>query len=278
MKKVILISLLVITVLSFVIPLAFGDMILTSMLPKQEKQEGITVINTIKNGSIDDISNLFSSDVKKEMSPEKISELKEYLKENDIRDYALFNSNINFSGNSKVARLMFQAKFNDQWALVSMELHGENNIDKLYGINVQPMEKSLQEVYKVSLTDRPIINYIVLVLSVAFAFLNFYAFNLVLNLKIKNKWLWAIISFSGICSFTLDWSTGVYSFNPVAIGLPCFTYSKFGSYSPLTIGLYFPIGALIFLGVKWRLINNAANKAEPETDDSDLEISNNERN
>lgn len=263
LKKVLFISLLVIAILSFIIPLAFGDEILISMLPKTENQEGITIINTIKNGSINDINNLICSDVKKVMPSEAIIELKEYLNENDVRDYELFNSNINISGDAKIVRLIFQAKLlDDKWALINMELHKENNVDKLYGINIQPMEKSLQETNNLTIVDRPIINCIVLVLGIAFACLNFYAFYLVLNLKIRKKWLWAIISFTGICTFAFNWSTGEYSFNPVAIGFPCFSYSKMGSYSPLIVALYFPIGSLLFLGLKWRLINHTANNEQ----------------
>lgn len=65
--------------------------------------------------------------------------------------------------------------------------------------------------------------------------------------RFKRKWLWAIVALIGVGSFTLNWSTGQWSFQPInlsLIGAGASTQGFLGFY-PFVLKFALPVGAVV---------------------------------
>ena len=66
----------------------------------------------------------------------------------------------------------------------------------------------------------------------------------------KRKWLWAIVSFAGVCKFAMIWTTGQISTSLLSIHLLGLGYSR-GPFTPWELNFTLPAGALIVLSLLW---------------------------
>jgi hypothetical protein len=68
----------------------------------------------------------------------------------------------------------------------------------------------------------------------------------------KPNWLWLIIVLVGVGKFAVNWGTGQWTYQPIAIQIPCFsmTHPLFG---PWTVAAYVPLGAMVFLHRRWKM-------------------------
>jgi hypothetical protein len=51
----------------------------------------------------------------------------------------------------------------------------------------------------------------------------------------------------GVCTFTLDWSTGEMEFQPISVLLMSAAFTRDGYIGPWTFDFAVPLGALVFL-------------------------------
>lgn len=80
---------------------------------------------------------------------------------------------------------------------------------------------------------------------------------------LKRKWLWAIASFIGAATFTMNWSTGELSFTPIFVGIPTANYTQD------VTGVWYltflvPVGAIAFFLKRKQLVSKAAEPTSAE--------------
>jgi hypothetical protein len=79
---------------------------------------------------------------------------------------------------------------------------------------------------------------------------------------LRRKWLWAIASFIGVATFTMNWSTGELSFTPIYVGIPTANYTQDAT-GVWYLTFLVPVGAIVFLIKRRQLVSKAA--APPPT-------------
>ncbi len=60
------------------------------------------------------------------------------------------------------------------------------------------------------------------------------------------KWLWMLFVLVGVGKLAVNWGTGEWTYQLLAIQIPCFTMTR-PLYGTWTIGAYLPVGAILFL-------------------------------
>ncbi len=74
---------------------------------------------------------------------------------------------------------------------------------------------------------------------------------------LRRKWLWAIASFIGVTTFTMNWSTGELSFTPIFVGIPTANYTQDAT-GVWYLTFLVPVGAIVFLIKRRQLASKAA--------------------
>ena len=171
----------------------------------------------------------------------------------ELIDYR-FTSFAGTDGNRTDHSIEYQYQFSETWMHIKLDIREENKTYQVYGFYFTPMARSIQEINKFDITEATPIELIILTLMIIFPAFMFYTFYVVFKLRkqlVKRKrWMFfVLLGFGGI----------IYNWTTKFMGLKLFTVGLFGAgfyapglYGPVTLSLYFPIGAALFWFFKKR--------------------------
>jgi len=144
--------------------------------------------------------------------------------------------------------LTFEYEFSKAWLLANVVLQRHGDEVTVLGLHVNPMQQSLKELNQFTFVGKGLLNYIVFALAIAIPL--FIVFTLVLCFRTpiaKRKWLWLLFVALGFVQFSLNWTDGGYSIQPLSFALLGAGFFKAGPYAPVIFNIAFPLGAIIFL-------------------------------
>ena len=159
----------------------------------------------------------------------------------------LVGCNVFSTPEKKRSHLTYQYQFTNAWVLAAVTIDTIGGSKKVFGVNVNPIPKSLGELNAFTLSGKGIQHYVLLALAVAIPIFIIWTVVLCARTKIRKKWLWIIFILFGIAKINLNWTTGQMGFQPIAFQIPGAGMAKMGLYAPWILTVSFPLGAILFL-------------------------------
>lgn len=133
------------------------------------------------------------------------------------------------------------------WLLSQVVIQRSDGGRTIRGLAVTPTPKSFEEMNEFTLADKGISQYAGLSLALGVAGITLYAFVLCIRSKMgKKKWFWLLPMLVGLLRVTVNWTTGHWTFTPLAYQIPPVNVSVY-AYGPWQIIIYAPVGAITFL-------------------------------
>ena len=149
--------------------------------------------------------------------------------------------------------ITFEYQFPSKWLLVNVTTQKNGDVRTVVGFNVTPIADSLENLNKFTLVGKSALQYLTLTCAVGSLLFTFYVFVLCIRSKdMKPKWLWSIIVLVGVGYFAVNWGTGQWTYQLLAIRIPCFSMDH-PLYGPWTVAAYVPLGAIVFLQRRWKM-------------------------
>jgi hypothetical protein len=113
-----------------------------------------------------------------------------------------------------------------EWVLAEVVIETTGSKRTVKQLNFTPALEPLEQVNAFTLEGRGFSQYGVLLLATLAVALSAYAFVQCVRTKpLRRKWAWLILISVGVCSLTVNWTTGPYSFAPMALrAIPNFTF------------------------------------------------------
>lgn len=143
--------------------------------------------------------------------------------------------------------LSFEYQFPSNWMVINVATQRKDGITTIIGFHVYEYSDSLENLNKFTLEGKRPIHYAVLAFAILIPLFILYALVVCIRTKMAGKkWFWIIFILIGIGRFTINWTTGHWSFSP-------FPFLLFGAgtfappYSAWMISVSAPLGALLFL-------------------------------
>jgi hypothetical protein len=161
-----------------------------------------------------------------------------------------------------------------RWLLARIVILRGDGASTIRELAVTPALKSFEEMNEFTFVDKGISQYAGLSLALGVAGITLYAFVVCIRSKIgKKKWFWLLPMFVGLLRVTVNWTTGHWSFTPLAYQVPPVNVSVY-AYGPWQIILYAPVGAIAFLLYRRRLSKATAalSLAQPPTLDQPADM------
>lgn len=144
------------------------------------------------------------------------------------------------------ANLTFQYEFPEQYVIAAVHLEKQGDRLVIGGVNVQPLENSLQEINAFHVNGRGVLGYVFLVLATGVPVFVVASFILCLRTPIpERKWLWAIFVLFGVGTMKLNWTTGEFAYSMLSWQLLGAAFEKY-QYGPLILSVGLPFGAIVF--------------------------------
>jgi hypothetical protein len=154
----------------------------------------------------------------------------------------------------------FEYDFGDKWLLANVAIQETNGTKTILALNVKPLPQSLQSLNKFTLVGKGVGQYAVLVAAIAAVLITVYALIICARTTLpRRKWLWIVFILLGFGKIAVDWTTGEWDIAPLAVQL--LSASAFAPpYGAWTIAVSVPVGALMFLIRRKRLVSQVAGK------------------
>ena len=146
--------------------------------------------------------------------------------------------------------ITFEYQFENKWLLINVATQTIGGGTTITGFSVTEIADSLENINKFHFTGKTIIHYAVFVLAIFIHLFILYALVLCIKTRMKKrKWLWILFILVGLELFSFNWTTGQMDISWLYIRTGIFI-----QYNPVIIRISLPLGAIIFLLKRKRLM------------------------
>ena len=162
------------------------------------------------------------------------------------------------SANGRTAQVVAQYKYSDSdWLTVTATFKGEGTNLQVDSYFINRSSTSYQNTNWLSFANAGAAQLVFFVFVMAALLTSLAACILCFTTPgLKRKWLWAIASFVGAATFTMNWSTGELSFTPIFVGIPTANYTQDAT-GVWYLTFLVPVGAIAFFLKRKQLVSKA---------------------
>lgn len=164
------------------------------------------------------------------------------------------NTNTTVQGTMRTTNLSYQIQFPDAWAVGYVIIAHQGEEKGILGAYFKPISESLEVTNRFDIAGKSVVHHLVLVICFAIPLLILFALIRCIRSRIRRKWLWILFVLMGIMQFRFNWASGQFDFQPVAFLLFGASAFQAGPYAPWVLGFAFPVGAVVFLVRRQKLL------------------------
>jgi hypothetical protein len=262
-QTLVMIVALLVIVLSGCAPNDFLRNIMHRMAPDDDEALAKECLSALRAGDFQAVTRQLDPQFVKPGIESNLAQVARTLAHGDPVSLELVGCNVFSTPGKRRSNLTYQYQFTNAWVLaaVMIDTVGENK--KVFGVNVNPIPKSLGELNAFTLTGKGARHYVLLVAAIILPLFIIWTTVLCARTRLRTKWLWIIFILIGITKLNLNWTTGQMGFQPLGFQIPGAGVMKMGLYAPWILTVSFPLGAILFL-VKRRKLRATENR-EPES-------------
>jgi hypothetical protein len=168
------------------------------------------------------------------------------------------------SGASKaVVNTTFEFQYPGRWLLVNVDVQDKDGVKTIIGFHVYTEPDSLEVRNRFSLSGKTPLQYAVLAAAVLTVLLTLYALVVCVRTPLKRrKWIWIIFILVGFGTFAVDWTSGQWGISLLTVRLFSVSALASSKYGAWIISVSAPVGAIVFLIKRRKLMEAGPAVAE----------------
>lgn len=163
-----------------------------------------------------------------------------------------------------VYQIEYEQNFDDHSILILLSVIQQNGNYELGRINSWRIDNSLKEQHAFVFENKPIINYLFLVLMIMNLLFIIYTVYALIKTQIKRKWLWIIGVLIGFSRLKLHWTSGEINFDFMSFQILGIGFIKSGQYSSWILMVSIPVVAIAFWIQQYKIKQELKNKEQME--------------
>ena len=230
------------------IPGCTSQDLLDKLIPKDKVEFSQSVVSEIKAHNFGSIEFQLDPSLKGPQAMVELEKIASLFPPQEAISIEVIGSNTFLMNGDWKGAFTFQYHYPDKWLLVNVNLSQPSGKPLLIsGINVQPISDSLQNINRVDFYGKPFQHYAMLIVTALMPLFVLYVLILAIRTRFpRRKWLWLIFIGCGICTVSLDWTSGLIRLQPLSFLVLGSAFFK-GTYGPLMLSTSVPLGAILFL-------------------------------
>lgn len=208
--------------------------------------------------------------IKSHMHPELLAKVEQnildqlysYFPTGELIATELIGSNVHVFNGVWSASFSFESKYTGGWSTSNVSMTKDQDTLLVTSINVYQIPDSQKVLTAFANAEITFTKVLILIFTFVSPILMFITCISVYRTELLNKWRWYLLSFVGIGSVAINWTTGEVFTKVATIKLLGFSATAASEYAPFIFSLTLPIGAIIYWSKRSQLIDKAmANKA-----------------
>ena len=142
---------------------------------------------------------------------------------------------------SSNTNITYEFQYPSAWLLASVAVKKSHGVATIIGFHVQPLKDSLEHANRFTLTGKTPLAYVVLVLALVIPVFILYVLVVAIRTPgVPRKWLWISFILFGVSKLAVNWTTGEWSYQVLAVQLlGAAVASPF--YGPWTLAISSPL-------------------------------------
>jgi hypothetical protein len=155
--------------------------------------------------------------------------------------------------------LSYEYAYDKGWLLGELVLRRTGDRLTVVGLHLQPTSRPLAEIHRFTLDGKGPAHY--LFLAAALLIPLFMVATLVVCWRTPiatRKWAWMLFIAIGVMTFSINWTTGAWGFQVLAVNLLGSGFFRGSNDGPLMLQFALPLGAVVFLVRRRMLMEEAA--------------------
>jgi len=229
------------------------DKVLEKMVSEEKLSSAKGEIEFILTADYQSVEDKLTEDIKGQLNPNVLNEFRALVPKEAPLSVSLVGYHQNNFRSAEISRTVenysFQYEFsNNRWAVMSLNLQSESGSKTLIGgFHFTPVKGDLKELNKFSFAGQPLQNYIAVIFAALVPVFIIISLFMCYKTPIpKRKWLWYVFIALGFCVFNLNWTTGQWGIQFLAVQLLGSGFLRASMYAPVVIKTSIPLGAIIF--------------------------------
>ena len=233
-----------------------------SIIPKVESKFAQDYLDKLRAKDYEFLKSHMRPELLEKVDLDILDQLYSYFPTGELISTELIGSNVRVFNDEWSATFSFESKYSNGWSTSSVSMLKEKDTLLVTRINVYQIPDSQKVLTSFDNGKVTFITVLILILTFVSPILMIVTCISVYRTDILNKWRWYLLSFVGLCSFSLNWTTGEVFTKVATIKLLGFSAGAASEYAPFIFAFTFPIGAIMYWSKRTQLIETSmANKS-----------------
>jgi hypothetical protein len=232
--------------------------LMRKMTPAEDYVLARAFVAQVVAGDMASAEKSLSAEIKADEVLKGLEGMTALFKHGEIKSFEVvglfFRAGFGNNHSGKSTQLTVQMELSTGWFAGTVVTTVEGEMRKIAGANFEPIPDSLEKLNALNLLQSPLWAQLFLLVVVAVPLFTLYTLVLCIRTKMTRKWPWILSILLGVMTLHLNWSTGGMSFQLLGVqllGASCF---RNGLVGPWIFGVSFPLGAVLFLIKRRRLL------------------------
>ncbi len=206
-----------------------------------------TILADLRNGQVEYVNSLLSDELKSETSRETLEKAASFFHPGELLSAELIGSQVNVTNQQWTGNFTYEYHFESGWNLANAALRKTGDSYWIIGINVYQTKDSQKALNQFTLKGKSLAHYFILSLVIATPLFIFVTMICFFRTSIpRRRWRWLFFILVGIGSVQINWTTGEYAFQLLAVQLLGAGVIAAGPHAPWLLSAGLPIGAIMF--------------------------------
>lgn len=146
----------------------------------------------------------------------------------------------------RMTNLTYEYDYGGHWLLANVAIQSAQGVDRIVGLNVTPIPRSLEEQNRFGLDGKPALSCLVLALALLMPAFTIVALVVCARTRLRGrKWPWIVAILLGVGALSVNWTTGQVTFRPLMVLLFSAGAAR-APFGPWIVSAALPLGALVF--------------------------------
>ncbi len=238
--------------------------LLQKFVPKDDDAFARRFLDAVRAGDYSVADQMLDASLRGEKSASGFHDLNGVLAHGEPISVEVIGSNVftnaSTQGTTRTTNLSYQIHFPDSWAAGNVVVGHPSGAMSVLGSHFQPIPDSLESLNRFTFAGKSFVHYLVFAACIAVPAFILVTLVVCIRSRIRRKWLWIIFILLGFVQFRFDWSSGQFAVQLISFALFGASFFRTSPYAPWILGFAIPVGAILFLLLRRRLLIDNATK------------------
>jgi len=250
-----LIIFLIIVISSIVLNGCDRELMLIQVVPEAEKEFAKKYVELLRQNDYEKMLQYMDDELKSEDLKANLKLLSEEFPKGDVEKTKLVGRQVFRNNYYELVSLKHEYKYENKWIITIIGLKKKDGKMVLTGIHAEAFNQSLQSRNAFKFDNAGLVHFFFLFVAVLVPLFILISLYVCYRTPIaKKKWLWLAFLSTGFGQFTLNWTTGHFAVTPFSIIVLGASAVSPGYMEPLKLSFAIPVGAMVFMIVRKRLL------------------------